>query len=111
MRQLGELQSVKSELEGLGYQIIAASADSPTDARNTAEQRGFTFTLLSDQEMVGGQAFGLAWNDTRNNRVIPVPGVFVLDQEGKIQFEYINPDHRVRLDIEVLSAAAKAALR
>ncbi len=95
----------------MGYQIIAVSADAPTDARDTAEQRGLTFTLLSDQKMVGSRALGLAWQDTSNNRVLPVPGVFVLDQKGKIQFEYINPDYRVRLDVEVLSSAAKAALR
>ena len=109
--QLGELQSVKQELEDIGYQIIAASTDAPADILKTIEGSGITFTLLSDQEMVGGRAFGLAWDDTRNNRILPVPAVFVLDQEGIIQFEHVNPDYRTRLDVEVLTAMAKAALR
>ena len=111
MRQLGELQSIKQEIEDIGYQIIAASTDAPADIINTIEQNGITFTLLSDQEMIGGRAFGLAWEDTRNDRILPVPAVFMLDQEGIIQFEYVNPDFRVRLNVEALLAMAKAALR
>ena len=98
-------------MEDIGYQLIAASTDAPPNILKTIEERGITFPLLSDQEMVGGRAFGLAWDDTRNNRILPVPAVFVLDQEGIIQFEYVNPDFRVRLDIDVLIAMAKAALR
>ena len=60
--------------------------------------------------MIGGRAFGLAWDDTRNNRILPVPAVFVLNQGGVIQFEYVNPDFRMRLHPDVLIAMAKAAL-
>ena len=98
-------------MEDIGYQLIAASTDAPPNILKTIEERGITFPLLSDQEMVGGRAFGLAWDDTRNNRVLPVPAVFVFDQEGIIQFEYVNPNHWALLDLEVLTAMAKAALR
>jgi peroxiredoxin len=111
MRQLGQLQSIKEELERIGYQIIAVSADVPADARKTGDRRGFTFVLISDQNMIGSRALGIAWQNPRNKQVLPVPGVFILDQEGKIKFEYINPDHRVRLDNKVLISEAKAALK
>lgn len=39
---------------------------------------------------------------------LPVPAVFLLDKEGKIQFSYVNPDHRVRLKPEILLAAVEA---
>ena len=38
-----------------------------------------------------------------------MPAVYVLDTEGVIQFEYINPNYKVRLDADILRAAAKAA--
>ena len=110
MRQLGQLQSILPSLTEIGFQLIAVSADKPADAKKTIEQRGFTFPLLSDHTMAGAQAFGLAWENPRNKRVLPVPAVFILNRQGEIQFLYVNPDHRVRLDNRVLEAAAKASL-
>ncbi len=108
MRQLGQLQSILPSLTEIGFQLIAVSADKPADAKKTIEQRGFTFPLLSDHTMAGSKAFGLAWENPRNKRVLPVPAVFILNRQGEIQFLYVNPDHRMRLDSRVLEAAARA---
>jgi hypothetical protein len=37
--------------------------------------------------------------------------VFIVGTDGKIRFAYVNPDFKVRLDGEVLLAAAKAAVK
>ena len=39
-----------------------------------------------------------------------VPAVFVVGRDAAVKFSYVNPDYKVRLDPEVLLAAAKAAL-
>ncbi len=42
---------------------------------------------------------------------LPVPAVFVVGTDSLIQFEYVNPDYRVRLDPGLLVAAAKLQLK
>jgi hypothetical protein len=42
--------------------------------------------------------------------MLPVPAVFLVTTNGLIQFEYVNPDYKVRLDPELLLAAAKIML-
>ena len=40
--------------------------------------------------------------------LLPVPSVFIVDQAGIIQFEYINPDFKQRLSAALLLAAARS---
>lgn len=80
--------------------------------------------------MVASKAFGLAFKvaettveqykkggiDLENasgekHHLLPVPAVFIVGTDGIIKFEYINPNYKVRLDPDVLLAAAKAALK
>lgn len=91
-------------------------------------ERGYT--LLSDTLLVTARAFGLAYrvdDDTverlkgfhidleaasgETHHLLPVPAVFLTGTDGTIRFEYVNPDYKVRLDPDVLLAAAKASLR
>jgi hypothetical protein len=39
--------------------------------------------------------------------VLPVPGVFLIDAAGKIQFSFVHPDYRVRIPASVVLAAAQ----
>lgn len=41
---------------------------------------------------------------------LPVPAVFLVNTDGIIQFQYVNPNYNVRLKKEVILAAAKAFL-
>jgi peroxiredoxin len=124
--QLGQLHQVEAPLIELGYQVIAISPEQPDVLRQTGENNQFKHLLLSDSRMVAAQAFGLAWRVSdrtpdyyqklerasgETHRLLPVPAVFVVDTAGIIQFEYINPDHRIRLEPDVLLVAAKAVLK
>ena len=53
------------------------------------------------------------WKRRPANRTTcwPCPAVFVLDTEGVIQFEYVNPNHQVRVDSDVLLDALRAHQR
>lgn len=127
-RQLKGIQAIESQIASLGAQIIAVSPDSPKAlAKSTIESPNYL--LLSDNEMAYAQALGLAYfldNKTAtayrnklgvnfvdldgNDRVaLPVPAVFVIDKRGLVQFQYANPNYKVRLDEKVLLAAVTAA--
>ncbi len=41
------------------------------------------------------------------HHLLPVPAVFLVGTNGLIQFEYVNPDYKVRIHPELLVAAAR----
>lgn len=79
--------------------------------------------------MTAAVQFGLAWQMPQSlvekystygidldaasgqaHHILPVPAVFVVGTDGVVRYQYVNPDHRVRLDAKVLLAAAKAQM-
>lgn len=125
--QLSQLHGIEDEVLSLGYQIVAVSADRPSNAASSVVKHSIRYTLLSDNTMEGAKAFGLAFKldgeglerakahgvnleeaSGFDHHILPVPAVFVLDKSGTILFEYINPDYHVRLNAKVLLAILKA---
>ncbi len=117
---LAEIQEAQNEVVDLGYQIIAISPDSPENLQATDEKQNLAYGLYSD---AGGElikTIGIAFkapelysgmlsekSDGLNNGFLPVPSVFVTDTNGKIAFEYINPDYKTRLSAGLLLAVLK----
>jgi len=116
-------------LRAIGYQIVAISADRPSKLQESFDKHDLGFQLLSDSSMTAAVEFGLAWQmpesmvekyteygidldaaSGQSHHVLPVPAVFVVGTDGVVRFQYVNPDHRVRLDADVLLAAAKAQM-
>ncbi len=125
---MGQLQKIESQLTELGYQILAINADRPEKLAEAAEKNSLTYTLLSDSQLIAARAFGVAFRvdddmfgklkgfgidleeaSGETHHGLPVPAVFVVDTDGKIHFQYANPDYKVRVDTEVLLSAARAA--
>lgn len=123
---LSKLQEIESELLALGFQIIAISADSPEMLSETLDKNELKFTLYSDNESAASTAFGLAFRVSddymeklasynidlegatgNNDHILPVPAVYMLNTSGLIEFDYSNPDYKVRLDTGELLAQAK----
>ncbi len=127
---LGQLQMVEPDLVKLGYQILAVSRDEPVRLEALAEERELTYRLLSDSEMSGAISLGIAFqvddetvtkyksglgadlkpDPDLGRYLLPVPAVFVVGTGGVIEFSYVNPDYKVRLDAGVLLKAAEAAI-
>jgi len=127
---LGQLREIEPRLVELGYQIVAISPDSPEKVREVSTKRGYDYRLLSDSDLKAARAMGVAYQvdgDTfkllkqydidieaasgKTHHLLPVPSVFILDKKGVIQYQYVNPDYKVRLDGDVLLAAAEAAVK
>lgn len=113
----------------IGYQIVAISADRPSMLQESLDKHDLGFQLLSDSSMTAAVEFGLGWQvpksmvqkyttygidldaaSGQSHHLLPVPAVFVVGTDGVVRFQYVNPDHRVRLDADVLLAAAKAQM-
>lgn len=125
--ELAELSSIENQLYDLGINIVAISPDRPEFLRQTMNDTDLNYTLLSDSMMEGSKAFGIAYrldDDTyeryKNNgmdleersgqdhHLLPAPAVFLTNPERVIEFEYVNPNYRERIDKDVLMAAAQA---
>ena len=128
-RQLMSLRTIDDELVEMGYDLFFLSADRPEKLAEAPDTMEVRYTLVSDNELDVSKAFGIAFrlDDATIERysnggpdlidasgydhfLLPAPSIFIVDTTGVIQFQYTNPNYRVRLDNNVLLAAAKAAL-
>lgn len=121
-KQLSGLQSLLPELQQQGYQLLAISTDKPESLAKSRDKQQLSYTLLSDADLDLAKQFGIAYKapeaywkllpESTGGKdealLLPVPSVFIVDRQGRIQFEYINPDFRQRLDPDVLKAVATA---
>jgi peroxiredoxin len=127
--QLGQLSKLEGPLQELGYQVLFFSADKPELLYASLKDPTIKYTLLSDNKMAGARAFGVAFRvdsttveqykkfgvdlekaSGESHHELPVPSVFIVDNNGIIRFSYANPDYRVRIPNDELLAAARRAV-
>lgn len=126
-RHMAQLQEAHSQLADLGYQILAVSPDKPEYLQASKQEKDLSYTLLSDSDMEASKAFGLAFKvdsttveryknngmdleerSGHDHHLLPAPAVFLVNPDGLITFQYVNPDYKTRIKSEVLLSAAKA---
>jgi len=125
--QMEQLHTIESDVLKEGYQIVAIGADRPENVEKSIEKHDLHYTLLSDSTMSAAKAFGLAFRVDKetverqkkfgvdleaasglSHHILPVPAVFIIQKDGSIIFEYVNPNFKVRLNAQVLLAILKA---
>jgi peroxiredoxin len=123
---LSELVQIEDSLVKLGYKIIAISMDKPDSLRSTLEKHNMKYELYSDSKADVCTAFGIAFtvddeyikklksfnmdieaSSGQTHHILPVPGAFIVDANGIIQFEYVNPNYKTRIKGDVLLEVAK----
>ena len=127
--QMGQLKKIENKLTKLGFQLIGISTDSAKDLKKSIGKHQLSYQLLADFNSVTSQALGLAYfasqkttdrylaamglknplqkNKAGNERlVLPVPAIYVIDSSGLVQFNYVNPNFKVRLHEDLLLKAA-----
>ncbi len=90
--------------------MLAISPDPPEKLVGTIEKHGLTFPLLSDADLSLSNAFGIVFQ-TKGRRALPVPAVYIVGTGGLITFNFVHPKYSVRLDPDVLLAAARAGIK
>ncbi len=123
-KQLAGLQEIEQDLTKMGYQLLAVSTDSPENLKQSEAKSKLSYTLLSDADLAVSKQFGIAFKSPKNydkflpetsggkneDKLLPVPSVFILNRKGNIRFEYINPNITQRLSPELLKAAASSLI-
>jgi peroxiredoxin len=116
-KHLAEIETIQGKILELGYQLIAISSDAPPKLIASGEKNKLKYDLYSDGNGAVAQAMGIAfkaserslgmlseYSDRQNTGFLPVPSVFVINPDGVIAFEYINPDYKVRISAKLLVA-------
>ncbi len=109
-RQLAGLQEVEPQIRDLGFQILAISPDKVEGMRETVAENQLSYNVFSDSDLDFTKRMGLAFID-RKDRKLPVPAVYLVDRTGLIQFNYVNPNYKVRPEPELLLKAAELMVR
>ena len=125
--QLAGLSEIEDKVIKMGYQIVAISPDSPERLKAAKVENDYKVRLLSDSNFDVTSHFGIGFFlpdetakkyrsrmgiefvelDGTSRVALPVPAVYVVDKEGLIHFNYVNPNFRVRLSPELLYQATK----
>ena len=101
--------------------------DRPEKLRATLQKHDLSYTLLSDAKANGVRAFGLAFQvdaatlarykkfgidleetSGETHHILPVPGVFLIDDAGVIRFSYTNVDYKTRPPTDDIVREARA---
>jgi len=128
-QHMAELQQSQQQIVDMGYQILAVSPDRPEKLKKSISKHNLDYTLLSDSPMNLSKAFGLAFKVDQStldryaemgidleessgydHHLLPVPAVYLINPDGLVTFQYVNPDYKTRIKSEVLMSAAKAYL-
>jgi peroxiredoxin len=130
---LSDMRFAIPKIRAMGIDVLFLSGDRPELLFESLKQEtqediaGLDYTLLSDADAQAAIALGIAFKASEraiNGRhkknqdiegssmlkhgVLPVPAVFVIDQNGEIQYAYSNANYKVRLPADELIAAARA---
>lgn len=124
-RQFGELQTIEDKLIALGYQILAISPQTPDALQSQTLETEMKVQQLSDVKLEALREFGVGFyvdkatakkyadynialtKDTNGTPVLPAPGVFIVNQQGQVQFTYVNPDFTVRPSAQLILSVAE----
>ncbi|MFP8489233.1 peroxiredoxin-like family protein [Gracilimonas sp. Q87] len=125
-QQLSDLHKIEDQLYEIGYQLLAISPDRPEKLRSTLNNSDLGYTLLSDSPMNASKAFGIAFKVDQetvdqyrsigldlegdsgyDHHLLPVPSVYILNTDGIVKFNYVNPNYKERISGDVLLTAAK----
>lgn len=98
------------QLNGIGAQVVAISADTPFSNKAFAEQNGLTFPVLSDYGREVIKAFGIAFPDLAGLKGLTVAkrSVFVLDKQGVVRYAWISEDPKKEPDYAEVTRVAQS---
>jgi len=113
---LHELQSKLPEIEANGANLIALTPELPDKSLSTSEKHALKFEVLSDiGNKIGkeygivfkltsdvansyNKAFGLNEHNGDKSNELPLPATYIIDEDGKIVYAFLDADYRNRAE-------------
>lgn len=129
-RHLSAMVDIIPELDQMGVQLVAISPDRYQILNSKKGLSDLPYQLLSDSSMEWTSKLGIAFqvpdelvgkylesynidleaDSGESHHLLPHPSVFVVDEDGVVQFSHVNENYKVRLDPgKIVDAARKVA--
>ena len=115
--QLRSYQTILTEIHRYGGQLVAVSPQTPDRSLTDVEVKNLSFPVLTDAGNRVARQFGLVYQlsdalkalqtgfgnpipkfNGDDSWELPMPGTFVLDQEGIVRLAHVDADYRHRLE-------------
>lgn len=125
-RHTQDLIKVYPQIKALGVNLVGISPDNPENSTANLTKNSIPFPILSDADVDAAKAFGLAFKvdaqtitkykgfgidlekaSGRDHHALPIPAVYIVDQQGKVVFAHSDANYRQRLDTKAILAAVK----
>jgi peroxiredoxin len=125
--ELQALQNILPQFQALGASLIAISPQNPVNSRKSVRQNNLSFPILSDPHNDVAAAFGLRfalpdylvdlYKSLKNDLpafngdpswTLPMPGRFVVGEDGTILYAEVNPDYTRRPEPEAMLPALRS---
>ncbi|MCL8535523.1 AhpC/TSA family protein [Chryseobacterium gallinarum] len=122
--ELKFLQDNLSQIKDKGARLIAISPQSPDHSLSMAEKNNLEFDVLTDIDNSFAQKLGIAFQlqdfvlpyynalgihlsdyNKNNDNSLPVPAVFVVDENKVIIYKFLDVNYMNRVDVEDLIKA------
>jgi peroxiredoxin len=96
------------KLSEVGIRPVAISVDAPDVSRNLAQQQGYTFPLLSDQNVEVIRRYDLVHAGAgENGHDIARPAEFLLDSTGTVRWINLTENYFIRARPEQVLEVAR----
>jgi peroxiredoxin len=110
---LRRLEELRAEFDRRGVQVVTVSTDLPEEIAAERHYHGLQARMLSDQQLVITDAFGLRNTGFHSappgddTEALPVPATLLVDGDGKVLWMDISEDYQRRSDPSVVLAAMR----
>ncbi|RXM52632.1 MULTISPECIES: peroxiredoxin-like family protein [unclassified Chryseobacterium] len=122
--ELKFLQNNLSQIKDKGATLIAISPQSPDHSLNMTEKNSLEFEVLTDIDNNFAKRLGIAFQlqdfvipyynglgihlsdfNKNNDHTLPVPAVFVVDENSLVTYKFLDVNYMNRIDVEELIQA------
>lgn len=119
--ELKMLQDHLPKIKDKKATLVAISPQSPDNSLTVVEKHNLTFEVLTDTDNLFAKQLGISFElqyfvlpyyqalginlmhfNKNNDNSLPVPAVFVIDQNGKIIYKFVDANYMNRIDIDEL---------
>ncbi len=119
--QLRAYQKILPQIQTLGASLVAISPQTHDHSLSTVEKKALTFTVLSDVGNAVARQYKLVFAlpeqfcalytsigsdvptfDGDSSWELPMPGTFIIAQDGTIHLAFVHEDHTRRLEPDAL---------
>lgn len=123
---LKALQENIDEIEANGAKLVAISAENPDDSLSTEQKNNLKFYVLSDKGLEYARMFKLVYqlpaetnekykengidlvvDNDMDKPELPISATYIVNREGKIVYDFVDPDYKKRLEPEKVIAELK----